>query len=179
MKQIVLAVTGASGSIYAKLMIDILAKKEDIQLHIIFSDTAKEVWLHETETPLPENLVDNRNFNFPFASGSNLLDCMIILPCSMGSLARIASGISTDLISRVADVQLKERRKLLLTPRETPFSLIHLRNMTTLCEAGAIIAPIIPSYYKKPNTIENLTEAFCQRILQLCDISTMDEKNRW
>ncbi len=186
-----LAVTGASGAVYAKSFIE---KMTGIRsgLYVIFTETAKEVFRHETGISYTDftrsvtlkhsgniTFISNSDFNFKYASGSNILECMIILPCSMGSLARIAQGLSIDLIGRIADVQLKERRKLIIVPRESPYNLIHLRNMTALTEAGAIIAPASPSFYAKPGTLEDLADSFTERILELSGTETLSQKYRW
>ena len=113
----------------------------------------------------------------PFASGSAKFDTMVVIPCSMGVLGRIAGGISDDLITRAADVILKERRKLVLVPRDMPFSLIHIRNMQTITEAGGIICPAMPSYYSKPKTIEELAMTVVNRVVDL--IGLEDESYRW
>lgn len=178
-KEIVLAVTGASGSVYAKRFIEMVSTLPELKLNVIFSDTAKEVWAYETGLPLPENLISNHDFNFRFCSGSSVADAMIILPCTMGTLARIAAGTANDVISRVADVQMKERRKLVIVPRETPYNLIHLRNMTTLTEAGAIICPASPSFYSKPTTLSDLTDSFVGRVLQTAGLHELENKFKW
>ena len=188
MKNIVLAVTGASGSIYAERFIEVVSKKyNEITLNIIFTDTAKKVWKLERENDTDEflkeikniHIVDNSSFNAPFCSGSASADLMIILPCSMGTIGRIASGISTDTIGRIADVQLKEKKMLIIVPRESPFNLIHLRNMTLLSEAGAIIAPASPSFYHNPEDIDTLVDSFIGRIIQLCGIDKLKEEYMW
>ncbi len=192
-----IAVTGASGSIYAKQFIEKIlslnsVEKREIELSVIFTKTAIEVF--ETEIGIKFNdfvnatlskgsglisFIDNSNFHFKYASGSNKLDGMVILPCSVGSLARVAQGLSIDLIGRIADVQLKERRKLVICTRETPLSLIHLRNMTQLTECGAIIAPASPSFYSGADSINNLVEGFVERVLDLIGISPISERYKW
>ena len=104
---------------------------------------------------------------------------MVVLPCSMGTLGRIAASLSSDLIGRIADVQLKERRRLIICPRETPYNTIHIKNMLTLSECGAIIAPVSPSFYIRPNNIEELVESFTERIAELAQIATMSNKYKW
>ena len=173
-RKIIIAVTGASGSIYAKRLLE---KLEIINTQfdacdLVFSSTAKEIWKYELVTT-PDKLsrrftiYEKNNFHAPFASGSAGYDTMIIIPCSMGTLGRIASGVSDDLITRAADVMLKERKKLMLIVRETPYNLIHLKNMTSLTEAGAIIMPATPSFYSLPQTIEELVDTLVNRILDL------------
>ncbi|RLD65802.1 MAG: 3-octaprenyl-4-hydroxybenzoate carboxy-lyase [Bacteroidetes bacterium] len=170
-RKIVVAITGASGSIYAKRLLDYLEQMPDQYacINLVFSNNAKEVWKHELEG---ENFNDYgfkeyepNDFYAPFASGSAGYDTMIICPSSMGTIGRIANGISNDLISRAADVILKEGKQLILVPRETPFNLIHLRNMTQLTEAGATIIPAIPSFYSKPETIEDIVDTVVHRVL--------------
>src|SRR5690606_34069168 len=150
-KKIVVAVTGASGSIYAKVLFEKL-KQLDNQIEkigVVMSDNAKDVWKYElsNEEYLDYDFeyFDKGDFFAPFASGSAGYDTMIVCPCSMGTLGRIAHGISDDLVTRAADVVLKERRKLILVARETPFNLIHLKNMQVITEAGGIICPANPS----------------------------------
>ena len=180
MRKIVVAVTGASGSIYAHLLIKKLKQLHEQwdQLAIIFSDNARVVWETELENQaylhLDLPIFEKNDFNAPFASGSGQYDTMIIVPCSMGTLGRIASGISNDLISRAADVVLKERRKLICVARETPYNLIHIKNMETITLAGGIICPATPSFYSNPKTAEDIAYTVVDRILDLSgfDIST-------
>lgn len=173
-KKVIVAVTGASGSIYAKRLLDKLQSVQN-QIEtcdIVFSSTAKEIWKYELGTTAGDfggnyTVYEKNDFYAPFASGSAGYDTMIIIPCSMGTLGRIASGVSDDLITRAADVMLKERKKLMLIVRETPYNLIHLKNMTSLTEAGAIIMPATPSFYSLPQTIEELVDTIVNRILDL------------
>ncbi len=172
-RKIILAVTGASGSIYAKTLLGKLhtLKTPLEEIAVVFSDNAKNIWEYEIgDVFKPEStaqVYDNTSFFVPFASGSSDYDTMIICPASMGMLGRIANGTSEDLIARAADVMLKERRKLILVPRETPYNLIHIRNMETLTLAGAIICPATPSFYSKPQTIDDLVLTVVERILSL------------
>ena len=181
-KKIVIGITGASGALYAKLLIEkILTLADQTELcDIIFSDNARSVWAYELgedpdlvlhpEVTTPPPMVrrfDPGNFFAPMASGSAGYDAMIICPCSMGTLGRIAAGVSTDLMTRAADVMLKERRRLILVPREAPFNLIHLNNMKLLTEAGVIICPASPSFYSKPQTIEMAAMTVIDRVLSL------------
>ena len=164
-QKILIAITGASGSIYAKMLIEsLLYYSEQIQeLGLIISETGN--------APFPDiPLYGMHDFSAPFASGSGVFDTMIICPCSMGSLGRIANGVSDNLITRAADVALKERKKLILVPRETPLNLIHLRNMTQITEAGGIIVPASPSFYSHPRSIEEAARTVVERILQLCGL---------
>lgn len=172
-REIVIAVTGASGAIYASVLFKKLReiKSQLSEVAVVFSTNAKDIWkyeLKETFEPVfPFRVYEKDDFYAPFASGSSKFDTLIICPCSMGTLGRIAHGISDDLITRAADVMLKERRKLILVPRETPFSLIHLENMKLITLAGGIICPAIPSFYSIPETIEQAVETVVERILNL------------
>jgi len=183
MRKIVLAATGASGSIYFKLLLDklIRIRSQWNEAALVMSDNAKEVWETElgnqdhSKYDLPS--FGKNDFAAPFASGSGQFDTMIIVPCSMGTLGRIAGGISNDLITRAADVILKERRKLICVVRETPYNLVHIRNMETVTLAGGIICPATPSFYSRPGTVEEVASTVVDRILDLAgfDISTF----RW
>ncbi|MCB8995263.1 MAG: UbiX family flavin prenyltransferase [Bacteroidales bacterium] len=170
-KKIILAVTGASGSVYARLLMREIAKLENQvdRAGIIFSGTAQKVWEHELQSPPQIPAVFTQfspdDFFSPPASGSAGFDTMIICPCSMGTLGRIANGISDDLITRSADVMLKEKRTLILVPRESPYSLIHLKNMERLILAGAEILPASPSFYSHPADMESLLMSVIERIL--------------
>ena len=196
-RRVVIGVTGASGQIYAARMIEILneiSAQQDsrLEVDIVFTDTARQVFPYETGLPLPAGLIPNDNYYNRNASGSNAPDALIIIPCTMGTLGRIAAGTSDDLICRIADVQLKERRTLIIVPRETPYSLIHLRNMTTLTEAGAIIAPASPAFYAVETSVDNDTGAtesqnlinqvitqFVYRILSIAGIHPLPDQQRW
>jgi 4-hydroxy-3-polyprenylbenzoate decarboxylase len=172
-RKIILAITGASGSIYALKLLEKLSalKAPPAEVAVVISDTAKEIWEYEIgQKFLPEppaKVFESNNFFAPFASGSSRYDTMIICPASMGTMGRIANGVSDDLISRAADVMLKERRRLILVPREAPYNLIHIRNMETLTLAGAIICPASPSFYSKPETIDDLVITVVNRIISL------------
>jgi flavin prenyltransferase len=172
-RKIILAITGASGSIYALKLLEKLSalKAPPSEVAVVISDTAKEIWESEIgQKFLPESpakVFESNNFFAPFASGSSTYDTMIICPASMGTMGRIANGVSDDLISRAADVMLKERRRLILVPREAPYNLIHIRNMETLTLAGAIICPASPSFYSKPHTIDDLVITVVNRIISL------------
>lgn len=177
-RKIVVAVTGASGSIYAKLLFKkLVALKEQLnEVGVVFSSNASDIWKFELNEDFvaepPLKIYKKSDFYAPFASGSSSFDTLIICPCSMGTLGRIAAGISDDLITRAADVMLKERRKLIVVPRETPYNLIHLENMKTLTLTGGIICPATPSFYNQPKTIEELAETVVDRILKLADFKT-------
>jgi 4-hydroxy-3-polyprenylbenzoate decarboxylase len=182
-KKIIVAITGASGSIYAKLLLDKLQKlHEQIQeVGVVMSDNARYVWKFELGEEnflnYPFKFYSKMDFMAPFASGSARFDTMIIVPCSMGTLGRIAGGISNDLTTRAADVILKERRKLILVARDTPLNLIHLRNMQTVTEAGGIICPAVPSFYSLPKTIEDVAMTVVNRIVDLAGLE--HESYRW
>ena len=182
-KKIAIAVTGASGSVYADVLLKKLMqlKEQWDELSLVMTENAKEVWKIELEN---ENYNDyglahftQQDFNAPFASGSGQYDTLIIIPCSMGTLGRIASGISNDLISRAADVVLKERRKLICVVRDTPYNLIHIRNMETITLAGGIICPATPSFYSKPTTIEEVAATVVDRVIDLAGFK--NETYRW
>ena len=182
-KKIVVAITGASGSIYAKVLLDKLSSLKDqwTDLSIIMTNNAKEVWKTEMENEsfqaYASQFYSTTDFSAPFASGSGKYDTMIIVPCSMGMLGRIAAGISNDLITRAADVILKERRKLICVIRDTPYNLIHIKNMETVTLAGGIICPATPSFYSKPQNFEQMAATVIDRIL---DLSGLDIKTfRW
>lgn len=178
-----IAVSGASGSIYAKLLLDNLLKIKDqiTEIGLVFSNNAKEIWEYELENrsykDYPFKLFDINDFYAPFASGSAQYDTMIICPCSMGTIGRIANGISDDLITRAADVMLKEKSKLILVPRELPYNLIHIKNMETITLAGGIICSASPSFYSKPQSIEELILTVINRVLDLADFEI--ESKRW
>lgn len=168
----VIAVTGASGAIYAKVLLDSLVQLEiEVEnVAIVMSEVAKEVWQLElgntSYLDYPFKIYHHSDFYAPFASGSSNFNTMIVCPCTMGTLGRIAHGVADDLITRAADVMLKERRKLILVARETPLSLIHLENMRTITLAGGIILPANPSFYSKPQTIEEVVKTVTDRVLQ-------------
>jgi 4-hydroxy-3-polyprenylbenzoate decarboxylase len=176
MQKIVVAVTGASGSIYASILLTkLLQMKEQVtELSLVISENAKEVWHTELENEDYDKMgiksYSKNDFNAPFASGSGQYNTMIIIPCSMGTLGRIASGISNDLITRAADVVLKERRKLICVARETPYNLVHIRNMETITLAGGIICPATPSFYSKPTTLEEVAATVVDRVLDLAGL---------
>lgn len=165
--RLVLAATGASGAIYLQRLLHYLSGPEH-ELHLVFSGYARQVIREELgDLALPANVVEHsdKSMNAPFASGSARFDAMVVVPCSMGTLARIAHGTSESLILRAADVFLKERRKLILVPRETPWSLIHARNAVSVIEAGAVLLPASPSFYSLPKTFDDLADTVVWRIL--------------
>lgn len=180
-RNIVVAISGASGSIYAKLLIDKLSQKNDLDYSLIFSGNATQIWKDElggiTKNSYKHSLYKNNDFNASFASGSSNFDTMIIIPASMGIIGRIASGISNDLITRAADVMLKERRKLIIVPREMPYSLIHIENIKTITLSGGIICPASPNFYSNPKTIEELATTVVDRVLDLANVE--NKTFRW
>ena len=183
MEKIAVALSGSSGAIYGKLLLDKLAElpEDQYEIAVVMSENARLNW----ELEIGDKSYDwydfptyeKNDFFAPFASGSALFKTLIICPCSMGMIARIACGISNDLISRAADVMLKERRQLILVPREMPLNLIHLENMTRLTKAGATICPASPSFYSKPATTKALLMTVVDRVLQLSGVET--ESFRW
>lgn len=183
MKRTVIAITGASGAIYAEIL---LAKLKQLneqwdELSVVMTENAKEVWRteagNEAWKDIPAKFYSTTDFSAPFASGSGRYDTMIIIPCSMGTLGRIAAGISNDLITRAADVILKERRKLICVVRETPYNLVHIRNMETVTLAGGIICPATPSFYSRPATVQEVAATVVDRVL---DLAGFDSKSfRW
>jgi len=175
-KKIVIGITGASGAPYAKRLLGVLRKRDDVELGVCLSSTAPEVWALECGGDLREELNNPadgpalptwgmRDYKAPFASGSAGWHAMAIVPCSMSTVARVAHGISDTLLTRAADVMLKEKRTLVVVPRETPLSVIHLENLTSLARSGAIIMPAMPSFYGKPQSIEQLLDTVVGRVL--------------
>ena len=166
--RILVAITGASGVLYAQRLLDNLDPTAH-EIHLVLSNYARVVI--EQELPqglrLPAGVTAHglKSMNAPFASGSNPIDAMVVIPCSMGTLGRIAHGLSEDILLRAADVVLKEKRRLILVPRETPLSLVHLRNLELLLLAGATILPANPSFYTNPTTIEQVVDTVVARVL--------------
>lgn len=183
MHKVIVGIGGSSGAIYARLLLERLksipAQVGDVG--IVASRNAMTNWALEMgDLRLEEfgfSVYTNDDFHAPFASGSAKFKTMIICPCSMGTLARIAHGLSDDLMTRAADVILKERRKLIVVPRETPFSMIHLDNMRTLTEAGAIVCPAIPSFYNGADTIDKACLTVVDRVLDLAGFEI--DSYRW
>lgn len=184
MKKIVLAITGASGGIYPKIFLDFLKSQSTVSVDVVASPNGERVFAEENGIELKKfwpNLISPKTFDVPFVSGSALhkgYEAMVVLPCSMGTLARIAHGLSDDTITRSADTFLKERKKLILVARETPLSLIHLRNMVQITEAGALILPAIPSFYGGQKTIEDAASTVVARVLDHLGIEN-DLMKRW
>ena len=173
MRKLVVAISGSSGSIYAKILLDKLAalRGQWDAVGVVLSDNAKINWELEIGpvdfSAYPFDFYEKNDFYAPFASGSARYDTLIVCPCSMGTLARIATGVSNDLVSRAADVVLKERRRLILVTRDTPLSLIHINNMKTVTESGGIICPATPSFYSKPTTVDEVAATVVDRVLDL------------
>src|SRR5580704_657201 len=169
MKKIVVGVTGASGAPYARRLVSLLRARKDVELGVCISQTAPEVWALECGGDLRESLGvpvwAGRDYKAPFASGSAGWHAMAVVPCSMGTAARIAHGISDTLLTRAADVMLKERRSLIVVPRETPLSAIHLENLGALARAGALVLPAMPAFYGRPTTLEQAIDTVVARIV--------------
>lgn len=183
-RRIIIGVTGASGSIYARLLaVHLLRSEEVAELAVVFSKNGAAVAEYERESvPSPQDdsrirYFDNDDLFSAPASGSAGYDSMVVIPCSMGTIGRIASGVSDNLITRAADVMLKERRPLILVAREAPYSTIHLRNMTALSECGAVVMPASPAFYSHPEDIEQLCMTVVERVLSLLDIES--ERYEW
>ncbi|MBO4935359.1 MAG: UbiX family flavin prenyltransferase [Bacteroidaceae bacterium] len=179
--KIVVAITAASGAIYARQLLETLVKSEQVEhIALIYSSNARAVVAHEGEQmPCSEKIeeYDNCNLFASPASGSARWDAMVVVPSSVGTIGRVASGVSQTLIERAADVMLKERRRLIFVVRETPYSLIHLRNMTTLTEAGAVILPATPSFYSLPQNIEAVCQTVTERITAILGLNC--ERYEW
>jgi flavin prenyltransferase len=176
-KKIIISVTGASGSVYAQRLLQKLEtlSNEITECGVVFTKNAESVIEYELNIKIKEltsfNIYDNADFFAPFASGSANYDTMIICPCSMGTVGRIAHGYSNDLISRAADVILKEKKKLIIVPREMPYNLIHIENFKLLVSSGAIICPASPSFYSRPENVEQLIDTVIDKVLKLSGFS--------
>lgn len=174
--KLIVGITGASGSIYGKLLLEKLVglSNQLKDVSVVFSDNARAVWEYEIGpidvASIPFTIHKPNDFFAPMASGSAGYTAMIVCPCSMGTLGRIASGISNDLITRAADVIMKEKHRLILVPREAPYNLIHLNNMKLLTEAGVVICPASPSFYSKPVTIHDAVMTVVDRVLTLAGL---------
>ncbi|MEQ1861764.1 MAG: UbiX family flavin prenyltransferase [Chthoniobacteraceae bacterium] len=175
--KLVLAGTGASGAIYLQRLLDQIDATAH-EVHLVLSAFARQVIAEELggELLIPQEVQvhGDKSMNVPFASGSTRFDAMVVVPCTMGTLGRIAAGTAESAILRAADVFLKERRKLILVPRETPWNLIHARNVCTLLEAGAIVLPASPHFYSRPQTIEAVADTVVARILDQLDLPVRD-----
>lgn len=179
--KVVVAITAASGAIYARQLLATLVESSEVErIAVIYSANARAVVAHEGETiPRSEKIEEFENDNLfaSPASGSARWDAMVVVPSSVGTIGRVASGVSQTLIERAADVMLKERRRLIFVVRETPYSLIHLRNMTALTEAGAVILPATPSFYSRPETIEAVCQTVTERVTAMLGIEC--ERYEW
>jgi flavin prenyltransferase len=170
-RRIVIGISGASGAPYAERLLEVLSSeafKARVSLSLVLSQTAEEVWEHECQKPLRSfgvPVFGGRDYGAPFASGSSAPDAMVIVPASMSTVARVAHGISDNLLTRAADVVLKERKRLILVPRETPYSEVHLTNLLSLTRMGALILPASPSFYGKPNSVRDLLDTVIGRLL--------------
>ena len=183
-RRIVVGISGASGSPYAERLLEVLtgdALRERVEVALVLSSTAQEVWEHECSRDVRSfgvAVYGGRDYRAPFASGSSAPDAMVIVPASMSTIARVAQGISDNLLTRAADVVLKERKKLIVVPRETPYSQIHLQNMLELTRAGALVMPASPSFYGRPQTVEDLLDTVVGRV---CDHLGLEHQlsRRW
>lgn len=183
-QHIALAFSGASGAPYFQRLVQRLGERDDITLHLVITEGGKRVLAAEADQDWRDVIEEryqihtNKNIGASIASGSFQLKALVVVPCSMNTLAAIAHGLASNLIQRAAAVQLKERRKLILVPRETPLSLLNLRAMTTACEAGALLLPAMPSYYHKPQTVTDLVDTVVDRVIDHLDLPDPDIK-RW
>ena len=191
-KRIIVAMTGASGSVYCKRLIHVLSTSDAAETHLISSKTGLRVAAHELQTPLKDIHAAGAAFSAdggavtchgddffaPIASGSFRFDAMVVIPCSGGRLGSFSAGVSSDLIDRAVEVTLKESRRLIVVPRETPLSRIHLDNLSKLSAAGAIILPAMPGFYHRPQSVEDMVDSVIQRVLDHLDIE-MDLSPRW
>ena len=181
--KIVVGVGGASGAPYAKRLLDFLAREgpaAGVSVDLVFTATGRQIWAHEVGSApdYPFRTWKNQDLTAPFASGSSQYDAMCIVPCSAAGLARVAYGVSTDLVGRAADVMLKERKRLVLLLRETPISLIHARAIAQVVEAGAFVMPATPSFYSNPRTIDELVDTVVARVLDRIGIPN-EMMRRW
>ena len=174
---------GASGAPYAKRLLDFLAREgpaAGVSVDLVFTSTGRQIWTHEigSAPDYPFRTWKNQDLTAPFASGSSQYDAMCIVPCSAAGLARVAYGVSTDLVGRAADVMLKERKRLVLLLRETPISLVHARAIAQVVEAGAFVMPAAPSFYSKPRTVDELVDTVVARVLDRVGIPN-EMMRRW
>ncbi len=182
--RLVVGIGGASGAPYARRLLDFLAREGEgagVSVDLVFTTTGRLVWNQEigSEPDYPAfRLWKNSDLSAPFASGSALYDAMCVVPCSAAGLARVAYGVSTDLVGRAADVMLKERKRLVLLLRETPISLVHARAIAQVVEAGAFVMPATPSFYSNPGTIEELVDTVVARLLDRLGVPN-DLMRRW
>ncbi|MGB7572018.1 MAG: UbiX family flavin prenyltransferase [Methanothrix sp.] len=181
--EIVVGISGASGVQYGIRLLEVLREK-GCTTHLVITDSAAKIIEIETDSKLAEvealadHVYQPRDFAAIIASGSHLFDAMVVIPCSMGSLSAVACGSSDTLIARAADVCLKEKRRLIMVPRETPLSLVQIRNMAALAEAGAIILPACPAFYSRPQSLDDLVNVLVGRVLDLLGVKN-DIYRRW
>jgi 4-hydroxy-3-polyprenylbenzoate decarboxylase len=180
--KLIVAITGASGSLYADRLLYYLAEARrhfPLEVGVVLSENALTVWEWELQKPFPETFVryHHKDYFAPFASGSAGYKQMVIVPCSMGTVGRLAAGLSDDLITRAADVVLKEGGKLIVVPRETPLSVLHLENLAKLARLGVVVMPAMPSFYHRPQTVEELVDTVVLRVLDHLGIEV--EQRRW
>lgn len=184
-KRLIIALTGATGSLYGIRLLEVLRTMDDVETHLILSAAGaltafSEIGIEREQIfALADVVHSSKDIGASIASGSYLTHGMVIAPCSMKTLGAIANGFNDNLISRAADVILKERRRLILVTRETPLNLVHLRNMTTITEMGGIIAPPVPSYYTRPETIDDIINQTVGRTLDLLGVARDDLVKRW
>ena len=180
--KLVIGISGASGAPYARRLLEHLRRlPSPSRVDLVLSRTAEQVWAHEcggSPRDLDYPVYDGRDYSAPFASGSAAYDAMLVLPASMSCIARIAHGISDDLLTRAADVMLKERKRLVLVPREAPYSQIHLENMLAVTRAGALVLPASPSFYGRPQSLDAAMDTVLARVLDHLGI-THDLGKRW
>jgi flavin prenyltransferase len=181
-RKIVVGITGASGAPYARRLLGVLVARDDVEVAVCASRTASQVWALECGGDLSEDvgapLWGASDYQAPFASGSAGWHAMVVVPCSMGTLARVAHGISDTLLTRAADVMLKERRTLIVVPRETPLGVVHLENLTRIARAGALVLPAMPSFYGRPATLDDAIDTVVGRILDHLGVEH-DLLRRW
>lgn len=181
--EIVVGISGASGAAYGIRLLQVLREKGCIT-HLVITDSAAKIIEIETDfllkdvQDLADHIYTPRDFAAPFASGSHLFHAMVVIPCSMGTLSAIACGSSDTLITRAADVCLKEKRRLIIVPRETPLSLVGLRNMVAAAEAGAVVLPACPAFYSRPRGLDDLVDVLVGRVLDLLGVEN-DLYRRW
>ncbi|MFC7517947.1 UbiX family flavin prenyltransferase [Herbaspirillum sp. GCM10030257] len=184
-KRLVVAITGASGAVYGVRILQVLSTLDDWESHLVFSSSGALTAAHELGMRRPDieklaDVVHNvRDIGASIASGSFQCDGMVIAPCSMRTLAAVAHGMADNLVTRAADVMLKERRRLVMLARETPFNLAHLRNMTAVTELGAIVLPPMPAFYNHPETVDDIVNHTVGRALDLFDVKHTGLVTRW
>ena len=182
--RLIVGISGASGSIYGWRLLELLRSREDVETHLVMTRTGERTGYLELGVKAPDwrklchSFYSPEDLSAPIASGSFPVDAMVVAPCSIHSMSAIAAGITGNLLVRAADVNLKEQRKLILMVRESPFHLGHLRTMAALAEMGAIIAPPIPGFYHKPQTVDDIVNSSVERVLDLLGLSVAQAR-RW